>query len=141
MDLTPYQGQRIEIEIDGNRCCGRVIRGPSRQLVFLEERGNVAQRSDMHQKLGMCRILKPRDLHNASLVGVLCEEEPCPTTTNRNRKRPWNEVVAVAEGDPATPPRDWRDGMLAWAEAVHAARRKVDRSRKAMMQALRESAS
>lgn len=139
-DLNPYQGRRIEIEIDGQRCSGRVIRGPARQLVFLEERGNLEGRSDMHRRLGMCKIWTPSQLRGATLVKVLGAAEG--RNHQRERQEPsWSEVVAMAEADPALPPRDWRDGMLAWAEAVYAARRRVERGRKAMMQALREAAS
>ncbi len=140
MDLTPYQGQRIEVEVEGRRCCGRVIRGPARQLVFLEERGTVAERNDMHQKLTMCRIWKAPELKGAKMLQVLSPGQGGATKTAKTRKRPWNEVVALAEADPAIPPSDWEDGLLAWSEAVHNARRKVDRSRKAMLKALHETA-
>jgi len=138
MDLTPYEGQQIEIEIDGQQHRGKVIRGPARQLVFLEERGPVAHRSDMHQRLGMCRIRKGHELRQAGVVRVLSTDEGQAAPTPK--KRSWRETVALADGDPTLPPRDWQGGLLAWAEAVYGARRQVERSRKAMIQALNEAA-
>lgn len=138
-DLTCYKGRRIEIEIEDRRCLGRVIRGPARQVVFLEERGNMEDRSDIHRRLGACRIWSASQLRDAKLVRVLDGSDDAPRTRHRDTPS-WGEVVALAEADPAIPPSSWKYGMLAWAEAVYSARRKVDRGRKAMLQALREAA-
>lgn len=138
VDLTDYQGRRIELEIDGRKCSGRVVRGPARQLVFLEERGSVAARNDMHQRLSMSKIWTARDLEGAKLLKVLGAKERAPA--KKKKEQSWADVVTMAEADPAMPPKTWQEGMLAWAEKVYLARRKVERSRKAMMNALREAA-
>jgi len=140
LDLENYAGRRIEIELDGRHLKGQVVRGPGRKPVLLEELGQVgSERSDAHKKLTMLKTWTRRQLEGATFVAVLPSVDK-PSPPKRRRKAQWSETVAIAEGDPATPPKDWEGGVLAWAEAVHAARRKVDRSRKAMMQALHEAA-
>lgn len=140
IDLEDYAGKRIEVELNGERFRGRVVRGPARQPMLLEERGEIGrERSDAHQKLSMLRTWTQRQLQNAEFCQLLPMSEP--KSRKKRRKKPeWSEVVARAEADPAIPPRDWKGGLLAWAEVVYAARRKVERSRKAMMQALKEAA-
>ncbi len=141
MDLEKYAGRRIEVRINKQRVRGRVVRGASRQPVLMEERGQIGdERSDMHRKLRMLRTWTVRQMAQAEFIKVLPASEP-RAKKKRRLSSEWSETVQVAEGDPAIPPRDWESGMLAWAEIVHAARRKVDRSRKAMLLALREAAS
>jgi hypothetical protein len=147
MDLESYAGRRIEVEIDGRRFRGQVVRGPGRTAVLLEERGQVGEhRSDTHQELMMLKTWTSRQLLGATLVEVLSGEAPAKTKAKaktrakKPRRNPWNETVALAEADPTVPSPDWGDGLLAWSEAVHAARRRVDRGRKAMMDALRQAA-
>lgn len=140
-DLEQYAGRRIEIELEGQKVRGRVVRGAGRQPVLLEERGPVGgQKSDTHERLRMLRTWKRRDLTDAELIGLVDRTEK-PAQPKRQRSSEWSETVALAEADPTLPPSDWEKGLLAWSEVVHAARRKVERSRKAMMQALREAAS
>jgi hypothetical protein len=140
IDLEDYAGKRIEVELEGERFRGRVVRGPARQPLLLEERGEIgSKRSDAHQRLRMLRTWTQRQLEQAVLHKILPMSEP-RDRKKRRKVTEWSETVAMAEGDPAIPPRDWTGGLLAWAEVVYAARRKVERSRKAMMQALREAA-
>jgi len=93
----------------------------------------------MHERLSMSKIWTARDLGDAKILKVLCGSERAQAK-KKSKEKPWSDVVAMAEADPAMPPKSWKEGMLAWAEQVYAARRKVDRSRKAMMNALREAA-
>jgi hypothetical protein len=140
LDISEHAGRRIEVEIDGQRVRGRVMRGADRRAIFMEERGPVGTaRSDTHKNLHMLRTWSARQLEDAILVAVL----PAAEVAAKPRRRccsEWSETVKVAEGDPANPPREWDGGMLAWAELVYAARRQVERSRKNMLKALREAA-
>jgi hypothetical protein len=143
IDLESYSGRRIEVEIDGRRVRGQVTRGPGRTAVLLEERGQVGEhRSDTHRELSMLKTWTARQLAGATLVEVLSSELAAKPKTKQTKpkRKPWNETVALAEADPSVPSPDWDGGLLAWAEAVHTARRRVDRGRKAMMEALREAA-
>lgn len=143
IDLESYSGRRIEVEIDGRRLRGQVTRGPGRTAVLLEERGQVGEnRSDTHRELTMLKTWTARQLAGATLVAVLSNEPAAKPKPKRAKpkKNPWNETVALAEADPSVPSPDWDGGLLAWAEAVYAARRRVDRGRKAMMDALRDAA-
>lgn len=140
LDLERYAGRRVEIELDGHRIRGQVVRGPGRKALLLEELGQVGEkRSDAHKKLGMFKTWTRHQLRGAKFVKILASKTN-QHQPRRRRAAKWSDTVVIAEGDPAIPPKDWEGGLLAWAESVHAARRKVDRSRKAMMQALREAA-
>jgi len=141
IDLESYSGRRIEVEIDGRRHRGQVTRGPGRSAVLLEERGQVGEhRSDTHRELTMLKTWTSRQLADATLVAILSGETVAKPKPKKPKRNPWNETVALAEADPSVPSSDWDGGLLAWAEAVHTARRRVDRGRKAMMEALREAA-
>jgi len=140
-DLTKYAGRRVEVEVNGQRLRGRVVRGPGRQAILLEERGLVGEdRSDAHTRLGVLRTWTGHQLLQAKVLRVLPQEQKKRRPPAR-RTRPWSDVVALAESDPTQPPPDWQEGLLAWAQKVQAARRQVDRSRKAMLEALREASS
>ena len=107
--------------------------------ILLEDLGEVGDsKSDAHERLRMVRTWTERQLDGAEVIQVISSKRP--TRKKKRKKKPWSETVAIAEGDPALPPPNWEGGLLAWAETVHAARRKVDRSRKAMLAALKEAA-
>jgi hypothetical protein len=139
-NLVVFEGKRVEIEVDGRRVRGRVVRGPGRKPVLLEDRGTVGEDRDCHAELGMLRIWRPRQLTAAKVVQVLGCEPAAEPRRSRKRRLEWDQAVEIAAGDPARPPADWDAGELAWAEAVHAARRQVARSRKAMLRALKQAA-
>lgn len=140
-DLVQYAGQHIEVELEGRRFRGRVVRGAGRKAILLEDLGTVGEkRSDIHKKLQMSKTWTSRQLREARVIQILNGASQGAPKKQRTPP-PWNEIVLRAEGDPANPPADWEGGLLAWAESVYAARRKVDRSRKAMMEALREAAT
>ena len=143
--LAPFEGKRIEVEVDGQRVAGRVIRGPGRRLVLLEEKGAVGdQGSGYTERLSLLRIWRPAQLADARVVAELPSEPVPPSRTRARKRRPRAELsdaVRVAASDPDRPPDEWEGGQQAWAEAVQAAKRSVDRSRKAMLKALREAAA
>jgi hypothetical protein len=141
-ELAHLEGKRVEVEIDGRRVCGRVVRGPARKPMLLEERGPVGDvGTGCHAKLTMLRIWRGQELAGCRIVKVLTTEGPSAPPARRRRRKPdWAEAVEVAAGDPLRPPDDWQAGQIAWAEAVHTARRQVDRGRRAMVNALKKAA-
>lgn len=141
-DLWRFEGRRVEVEIDGERVRGRVVRGPARTHVLLEERGPVGDvGTGAHAKLALLRVWRARELEACRVVGELPAEAAAPPPPRRRKKPDFAKAVEIATSDPLTPPADWDAGQIAWAEAVHSARRQVDRSRKAMLRALKEAAS
>ncbi len=140
-ELWKYEGKRVEVEIDGQRVRGRVVRGPSRSHVLLEERGAVGDvGTGAHAKLALLRVWRPKELEDCCVLGELAHEATAPPPPRRRRKPDFARAVEIATGDPESPPDGWESGQIAWAEAVHNARRQVDRSRKAMIRALKEAA-
>ena len=139
--LADFEGKRVEVEVEGKRICGRVIRGPGRKHMLLEECGPVGDvGTGCHAKLSKLKVWRPNDLEG----GTVLQELPCELVRKPRRRRKgradWSKAVAVASGDPKNPPDDWEEGQLAWAETVAAARRRVERGRRAMMRALKAAA-
>ena len=128
-ELEKHAGQRVEIELKGRVVRGRVVRGPARRVVLLEERGTVgAARSDMHQELRVLRTWTAKELEGATLRRII---DKTSTRSPRQSLRSLSvgEIEALAESDPAIPPPHWEGGLLAWAQRVQAARRRLRRIR------------